>query len=77
MAERQTPESDQRRPFVPGYEQPCNGCPFRDFYMTWKNNESLIIQAQQRQTLVQNLQRELQAATDKLEEQGKLSSQEG
>lgn len=59
---------EQQRPLVPGYEQICGVCVFKDFYTTFKNSNLQNDALQRQQVLVQNLQNQLQAATTKLEE---------
>lgn len=47
------------RSFVSGWEQPCAGCPFKDFYFAQKNLGNLNQIAQQQSIKIKELEEQL------------------
>ena len=63
----QKKQQGEDRPLVPGWEQLCSVCVFKDFYNNFKNNSALMQELQRQNQLVQNLSRQLNLVTKELE----------
>lgn len=57
----------QERPLVPGWEQLCNVCVYKDFYQTFKNSSSFMQELQKQNLLVRNLTKELNITSKEVE----------
>ena len=60
-------QKGQERPLVPGWEQLCNVCVYKDFYQTFKNSSSFMQELQKQNLLVRNLTRQLNVTTKEVE----------
>jgi len=56
------------RKSIPGREEVCENCSYRDFYTVYKNNLLLVNTLEKSSKLIKNLQDQLIAVTKKLEE---------
>jgi len=60
-------QKGQERPLVPGWEQICGVCVYKDFYQTFKNPSSFMQELQKQNLLVRNLTKQLNLATSEVE----------
>jgi len=60
-------QQGQERPPVPGWEQLCNVCVYKDFYQTFKNSSSFMKELQRQNQMVINLTKQLNLTTSELE----------
>lgn len=60
-------QKGQERPLVPGWEQLCSVCVYKDFYQTFKNSSSFMQELQKQNQLVRNLTRQLNVTSKEVE----------
>ena len=60
-------QEQQERPLIPGWEQICGACVYKDFHSTFKNNTALVQELKRQNLIAKNVTEQLNTVTAELE----------